>query len=134
MVEKLVRLLEDRGISQAAFERSTLLSANRISKWKGGTGEATASEALRIARALRVSFEWLADDAAEWPPREEITADEARLLWAIRALRLDAEEALRLINQASSAPPALKSTIPQKPDVTQTSAGPGNSSPKRGAR
>jgi transcriptional regulator with XRE-family HTH domain len=135
MVQKLDELLKLRGIKQAAFERSTLLSENRISKWKNGQGEPSATEALRMARALRVSLEWLIDDESDEPPREELTAGDARLLWAVRALGLDAEEALRLIDRGRAMPAAPKSPgAPQKPEVIQTSKQGEGSSPKRGAR
>jgi transcriptional regulator with XRE-family HTH domain len=59
---ELARLARD--VTQGELERLAGLPANRISKWAGGTGEPTARQAARIARALGVDLDWLCDDAA----------------------------------------------------------------------
>ena len=62
MVEKLEAALHAKGFTQTSFERLAMLSANRISKWKNDHGEPTARQAMRIARLLGLSVEYLVDD------------------------------------------------------------------------
>lgn len=106
MLQKLDSLLKSRGISQTAFERTAILSANRISKWKNGQGEPSASEALRIARALGVSVEWLIDDGKDYPAPPESVEWERSVLDLIQALGLDKQEALRRLAGVISPPGA----------------------------
>lgn len=68
MVEKLQNLIVDRGLTQTVFEPMAGLPENRISKWAGGQGEPTARQALRMARQLGVSVEYLIDDQLDRDP------------------------------------------------------------------
>ncbi len=104
MVQKLTDMLELRGIKQAAFERSVFLSENRISKWKKGQGEPSASEALRMARALGVSVEWLIDDAGETAPAPELSELDRAVIDLVHALGLEKGEALRRLASPSPQP------------------------------
>lgn len=106
MVQKLDSLLKVRGIKQAAFERSVMLSENRISKWKNGQGEPSATEALRMARSLQVPVEWLIDDAQGEPAPTEFGEWERSVIALINALGLERQEVLRRLATAPSVPPA----------------------------
>lgn len=106
MLQKLDLLLKSRGIKQAAFERAAILSENRISKWKNGQGEPSASESLRMARILGVSVEWLIDDEKAYPAPQESVEWERSVLDLIQALGLDKQEALRRLAGVVSPPDA----------------------------
>lgn len=60
-VEKLVRLMKARGVSQARLEREAGLAPYRIAKWKAGQGEPTARQALAMAEVLGVVVEDVID-------------------------------------------------------------------------
>lgn len=104
MVQKLDSLLKIRGIKQAAFERSVMLSENRISKWKNGQGEPSATEALRMARSLQVPVEWLIDDARDEPAPTEFGEWERSVIALIDALGLEKQEVLRRLATAPPVP------------------------------
>lgn len=64
VMRKVEALLERRGMIPAELSRMTGISTGRLSKLSQGKGELRIPEALRIARALEVSLDWLADDEA----------------------------------------------------------------------
>jgi transcriptional regulator with XRE-family HTH domain len=104
MLEKILMLAARNGLDQYEVEHLAALAPKRITKWKDGTGEPTASQALRLARLFKVPVEWLVDDeAAEEPAtsRQERprTIDEAVALIGER-------EALRRILAGPVATPA----------------------------
>lgn len=74
MIAKLEELIPPGG--QSRFEKKLRLGRARISKWKAGTGEPRAREALAMARELKVPLEWLVDPECGMPPpkREELMA------------------------------------------------------------
>jgi transcriptional regulator with XRE-family HTH domain len=72
MIEKILRLLDEKDMTQSELESAARLAPNRISRWKAGTGEPTASQAVTIARVLDVPVQFLVDDAIESPqPKED---------------------------------------------------------------
>ena len=89
MREKLERILERRGLSQAELERLAGLAENRIAKLKAAKRSGpSAAEALRVARVLRVPMEWLCDDAATHDPdhiKPMLAEWEAYVIDAIRS-------------------------------------------------
>ena len=89
MVEKLSALLRSKGLTQSAFEAKALLSENRISKWKNGTGEPSAKEALRMARILEVPLEYLVDDEEDDPAPYRETQRDRQLREIIRLYGAD---------------------------------------------
>lgn len=101
MVEKIQQLIADRDWTQEAVETWARLPRNRISKWAGGTGEPTASQALRLARLFNVPLEWLCDDAAEGQPEMGATSEEQGILDLYRALGLTKKDALRALSLAA---------------------------------
>lgn len=93
IIEKICDLIAERGYTQQDFEEVAKLATNRVSKWRN-KGEPTARQALRIARALGVTMEYLADDTQDEPVRE-FTEDEVYLIRTFRSLRLDVDAAVR---------------------------------------
>jgi transcriptional regulator with XRE-family HTH domain len=81
MVEKLEAAIRAKGLTQSSFERAAMLSENRISKWKNNQGEPTASQALRMARMLGVSVEYLIDDEVDAP--EPSVSEWERKVWEV---------------------------------------------------
>ena len=105
-----------QGLTQTGFEAMVGLPPNRISKWAGGQGEPTARQALRMARKLGVSVEFLADDNADEPP-VPVKMDEAeRKVWEIVNLIGPEMAWERLVGNArfSSEPRAVP---PPKPKI-----------------
>lgn len=97
MIEKLVKALADRDLTQRAFEAQCGLSENRISKWKDGTGEPTARQALAMARALGLPLEFLVDDSIDEPEAPTaspgLTVEEYAVLSHFRVQREKEREA-----------------------------------------
>lgn len=117
MIEKIDDLLRKKGMSQAALERSALLSANRISKWKDEKGEPTGRQALRIARLLDVPVEYLLDDDMEEPPAlERLSPAEERAVEMVRALGLGVQDVIRGLSSVAG-------RGDQRQDVLQGSRG-----------
>lgn len=74
--EKLERLTDDRFKTRVA--RKAGLTANALHAYLKRKQMPRADNALRLARALGVSVEWLIDDTQEWPPiRQEETCASA---------------------------------------------------------
>jgi transcriptional regulator with XRE-family HTH domain len=63
---KLDRLMQDR--VQARTAKRAGVSGAAISSYIRGQYGPRAGTAMRLARALNVSFEWLMDDSQDWPP------------------------------------------------------------------
>lgn len=68
LYEKLRRLLAEKGWPQAELARKASVCPSNLSNIFHRANNPQLSTALRIARALDVPLEWLADDAQEWPP------------------------------------------------------------------
>lgn len=64
--DKLARFAETTKMS--AIARRVGVNHSTISKYVSGQSHPRYDVALRLARALNVSPEWLIDDAQEWPP------------------------------------------------------------------
>jgi transcriptional regulator with XRE-family HTH domain len=98
--EKLARLTTERRIPKSHASTAAKLPANAISDYISKGYVPRADTALRIAHALGVTLDWLADDTQEWPPpdgktRGELTIttatdDELRIELAQRYRRLAA--------------------------------------------
>lgn len=111
MIQRVERVMAERGIKQGELERSLGLSTNRISKWKGGQGEPTARQALKIARALAVPLEWLvSEDGPLDPPTvtavAEFSPEERAVALVFRNARLDVDEAFARLLAPAVAPEA----------------------------
>jgi transcriptional regulator with XRE-family HTH domain len=59
---------EKQRLSQDALGKLAGESQSRIARWEAGTGEPGPAQLLRLARALGVSLDYLADDALDEPP------------------------------------------------------------------
>jgi len=106
-IEKLIRLIEQRGTTQGEVETAVRLPQGRISKWAAGQGEPSLRQGLRLARWFAVPVEWLADDTLDEMPPEEVSGDLLRTITAILAL-LGAREALRRLLMMSGDPSGLR--------------------------
>lgn len=105
--EKFETALKARGIKQVELEEMLGLPKNRISKWKNKTENFPVGEALRIARALGIDLDYLADDArADVIPVRPYNAEERALIGVFRGCGLSLEEAaerLRVGREAKEA-------------------------------
>jgi transcriptional regulator with XRE-family HTH domain len=66
LAEKLGRLLQGR--QKADVARNAGISPSALSKYLHRKTIPPADIALRLSRALGVPFDWLVDDAQQWPP------------------------------------------------------------------
>lgn len=98
MIDKILLTLDARGMNQSELEALAGLPPSRISRWKAGTGEPTASQTGRIARALNVSVEYLVfDDIGT--TEEDHSEEVAKILWL--AEKLGYEMAIRRLIDAT---------------------------------
>jgi transcriptional regulator with XRE-family HTH domain len=97
MLQKLDDLIQEKGLDQDELEQLAGLAKNRISKWKGGQGEPTASQALRMSRVLDVPLLYLVDDELNDVPPPDLTTDERFLIERLRNNGIDAGEVLDLV-------------------------------------
>lgn len=65
---KLAKHRAERRMSQAELAGLVGLQDSRISRWENGDGNPSMAQGLRLARALGVSYDYLADDALDEPP------------------------------------------------------------------
>lgn len=111
--DKLPRLLELRGLSQAELARRTGLRPTLVNKWlREGNRGPTGIQFLAVARALRVPVDYLIDDEADNPPPPIVSDDEVPILELVRSLRIDRGTALAALARAAtsggSSPPEVK--------------------------
>lgn len=96
-MEKITILLERRGMRQADLSRATGIRESRLTQLGQSDGKLRVPEALKIARALGVPLDFLADDEMTEPP-ESLSADDQTLLRITRGLGYD--EALKRLLRA----------------------------------
>lgn len=89
---KLTKLRTDRRLSQEELGAMVGLHQSRVSKWENGEGIPTMPQALRLARALGVGIEFLADDSLD-TPAAVVEPEELILLRVFRRLQIGVEEA-----------------------------------------
>jgi transcriptional regulator with XRE-family HTH domain len=89
-----LRLCRERArLSQKELASMVGVAQTRVTEWETGKGIPTMDKALRIARALGVSLDYLADDALDDPPpatearsvADEMILDLARELGYVQA-------------------------------------------------
>lgn len=85
LTAKIKALLDARGLSQNELARLAGVHQPRISEWFGGSGGPSLLTALRIARALGVPLEYLADDGQD-APDPALSQEEANILEMVRTL------------------------------------------------
>lgn len=99
--DKLVRACDKRGWSQADLWREIgkAVSKNTVSRWWKGEAEPWDDSAVRLARALRVSLDYLADDELDEEPRTAvepaINPEDRVVLEVVHALGLSPDEVIR---------------------------------------
>lgn len=96
--EKIEKLCEARGWNQAQLARKVDVSPTAIGRWFNKDARPFDEAAVRLARALRVSLDYLADDTMDEIPAEPgsiLSTDDAYVLRTVHALRLDGDEAVR---------------------------------------
>lgn len=105
--DKLVMCCDAKGWNQASLFRAVGgVSRTTVSNWFNHESKPDMETALRIARALDVPLDYLADDTIDEPPAPAAQADWGRtVLELIRALRLDEAEAMRRIATGGAMPP-----------------------------
>lgn len=123
--EKLRRRVAELGINKAKAAREVGLPESTISSYLAKEGSLPRIDiALKIARAIRVPLEWLADDSKDWPPpsagsmaalsTDELRAELGKRLLPIGGLLL--EKAGRALNADFAAiAAALIKADPRKP-------------------
>ncbi len=79
--QKLYLLCERAGWNQSDLSRELGgVSKSTIGGWFAGESRPSLDHCLKLARALGVSLDYLADDTIESPPRSEFTASERLLV------------------------------------------------------
>src|SRR5215210_8993235 len=103
LVDKALAIADRRGIRAADIARSAGVSPARITEWKKGEGGPTLKVALRIARFLGTSLDYLADDECEEPPPwVAATIAESRAIELVRSLGLDVQDVIRGLTAAAN--------------------------------
>jgi transcriptional regulator with XRE-family HTH domain len=105
--EKLDQLIRTNRTSQKELAERLGVSPATVSNWVKGVFTPRLAEAAAIAGIFGVSLEFLAFDGVEDPRGPSIPGDGERLvLRTIRALGLDADEAIRRLARPVTDPPA----------------------------
>lgn len=95
------------------------ISKSSIYDWCNDTSIPNVVAAARIARYFRTSLDYLADDTLESPPAPELTEDEARILWLVRAQGRSADDVARALDLYASETardlPPLQRPVPHGP-------------------
>lgn len=82
--QKIRKARRDRGLTQGDIAAESGLVPSAISGIESGERRPYVDQASRIAKALGVSLDWLADDDRDDEPRETTSEDE-QILRVIRA-------------------------------------------------
>lgn len=93
--KKVKWLLALMDVSQSALGRKAGIDHTRISRWLGGQGEFPAAVLLKIAKALNVPYDYLADPSRTEKPDLALLEKERLLAEAIKVVGI--EEAYRRI-------------------------------------
>ena len=73
------------------------VSRTKVNAWLAGKTLPDIEEALRLARLIGVSVDFLADDKLDAPPSPPMTDDEVYILTLIRDLGMGRQEAVKRI-------------------------------------
>lgn len=118
--DKVEAMLTTRNIRQRRIAEAMEVPEQRVSEWKSGKPwRPDLDQALKLARCLDVSLEWLVDDREELPPPAPLlSTEEAKILDMIRTI--GPEEAKRRLMLIPSGfgertLPALRSGVGQRP-------------------
>jgi transcriptional regulator with XRE-family HTH domain len=80
MATKIAKLVERSGMKQADIARAAGIPPSRLTEAKNGTYKPPLQVALRLARALNVPLDYLADDTQDTPPVVEFPPDLVQLI------------------------------------------------------
>lgn len=105
MHEKISRLIKLTGISQNKLAEAVGIRAASFSDLKNGNWNPSAVQALKIARALGVSVDFLLDEGRDDFPSRSILDRERWVLDTVRALGFD-EAKRRLLRVGGEEGPA----------------------------
>lgn len=87
--EKLRRLAEERRLSRMDVVRITGLKKSSVYNYFDAKTSPDIASALKLARVLGVSLDYLADDALDDPPAPQFTDEERQMIEAIRRMGHD---------------------------------------------
>lgn len=128
-LERVLSLARERRFSQRELARRIGVDPSRITEWKrraegerAGKGP-SLEDALALAKTLDASVAYLVGEIATLKPESSLALDEEeqRLLWAIRGMRLGADEVLQRIERGGRGldAPAAKPAPGERPAVKQ---------------
>lgn len=101
--QKVRKTRRDRGLSQTDIAAESGLVPSAISGIENGERRAYVDQAARIAKALGVSLDWLADEETDEPP-QAATGDDAQVLRVIRAAGVTFEDLVAWIASRDRGP------------------------------
>jgi transcriptional regulator with XRE-family HTH domain len=89
--EKLPMLIRKRGLKQADVARITGIPAARFTDWKDPASGRTPTleQALRVARALGVPLDYLADPEQDDPPAPALSDAEREIIAFVRRIGVE---------------------------------------------
>src|SRR4051812_46954535 len=96
--DKLGKLIEERQTSQTRLMRETGIAQSAISAMKRGEQRPYLWQAQKLARALGVPLDYLADDDADDPPAPAVTLTEDERLLLARAREVGLIRAYALLS------------------------------------
>ena len=113
---KILNLRRDRGVAQRSLAEMTSVTPSALSRIEAGIHQPKGPVALRIARVLGVSADYILDESVPYPPpleallhtevsddftvSENLTATEKNLVEAYRILGPEEKEAFRTLMKA----------------------------------
>lgn len=104
-IEKIKKLMTERGLNQSDLAEMTGASRQKISLVLNGGANLKSYQMLRLARGLGVDLEYLVDvDMDDPKPSSHLSDDERAVIQVYRALRpqLDETKAIRALAAASN--------------------------------
>ena len=87
--EKLLKMRDGRGLSQAKLAARAGLARSAISDMEKDERRPYMDQALKLARALGIPLDFLADDSLDEPPPSEMTEDERQVIELFRGTGLE---------------------------------------------
>jgi transcriptional regulator with XRE-family HTH domain len=112
--EKLERLARRKGLKQADVARAVKglpgAAKSSVANWFAGLQRPSLEAALRIARLLGVSVDYLADDDLDEPEAVSFSEDQLAILQWVEEKRLSRNQAIEAISLYAAArgkPPAV---------------------------
>lgn len=95
--EKLAKIIKN----QSELSRKTGLKQSAISEWLRTDRKPFFHQVVEMAHELKVSLDWLADDAQDEPPVPEFTEDERCIIKVARDLKLSRPRVIEALHLAA---------------------------------